>query len=148
MNISIAELKVGPCCAPRKMSAINMLYLDADQNVIVGKIPNMKVERCGCSWFPHDLPLPLLVSLLSYLRVHQLRVLTNARVNIFSPKIFLNECCCHSIMNLVLCSVYHNLPLLWLNDFLGLIHTFLGFPLFWGLHNHFTYFVVLYDFVK
>ena len=39
----------GPCCAPRKMSPIYMLYLDADQNVIKGKLPNMKVQRCGCS---------------------------------------------------------------------------------------------------
>jgi len=39
----------GPCCAPRKMSAINMLYLDQDSNVILGKLPSMRVERCGCS---------------------------------------------------------------------------------------------------
>ena len=39
----------GPCCAPRKMSPIYMLYLDADKNVIRGKLPNMKVQRCGCS---------------------------------------------------------------------------------------------------
>lgn len=39
----------GPCCAPRKMSPIYMLYLDADKNVIKGKLPNMKVQRCGCS---------------------------------------------------------------------------------------------------
>jgi len=39
----------GPCCAPRKMSSINMLYLDQDSNVILGKLPSMKVERCGCS---------------------------------------------------------------------------------------------------
>ena len=39
----------GPCCAPRKMSSISMLYLDEDKNVIMGKLPSMKVERCGCS---------------------------------------------------------------------------------------------------
>jgi len=39
----------GPCCAPRKLSAINMLYLDEEFNVILGKVPGMKVERCGCA---------------------------------------------------------------------------------------------------
>lgn len=38
----------GPCCSPRKMTAINMLYLDQDYNVILGKLPSMKVQRCGC----------------------------------------------------------------------------------------------------
>lgn len=33
----------GPCCSPRKMTAINMLYLDQDYNVILGKLPSMKV---------------------------------------------------------------------------------------------------------
>ena len=41
---------VGPCCAGKKMSDINMLYLDQERNVVFGKLPNMKVERCGCSW--------------------------------------------------------------------------------------------------
>ena len=39
----------GPCCVPRKMSAISMIYLDEDGNYIMGKLNNMKVERCGCS---------------------------------------------------------------------------------------------------
>ena len=38
----------GPCCAPRKMSPIDMIYLDKDANVIMGKLHNMKVTRCGC----------------------------------------------------------------------------------------------------
>ncbi len=38
-----------PCCAPQKMSGINMLYMDEHKNVILGKLPNMKVERCGCA---------------------------------------------------------------------------------------------------
>lgn len=38
----------GPCCSPRKMAPINMLYLDQDYNVILGKLPGMKVQRCGC----------------------------------------------------------------------------------------------------
>jgi len=40
---------IGPCCAGKKMSDINMLYLDQERNVVFGKLPNMKVERCGCS---------------------------------------------------------------------------------------------------
>ena len=40
---------IGPCCAGKKMSDINMLYLDQEKNVVFGKLPNMKVERCGCS---------------------------------------------------------------------------------------------------
>lgn len=39
----------GPCCAPRKMSPINMLYFDKDLTVIYGKLPGMVVDRCGCS---------------------------------------------------------------------------------------------------
>lgn len=38
----------GPCCSPKKMAPINMLYLDQDYNVILGKLPSMKVQRCGC----------------------------------------------------------------------------------------------------
>lgn len=41
--------KEGPCCAPRKMSAIEMLYFDSDFNVVYGVLPGMRVERCGCS---------------------------------------------------------------------------------------------------
>lgn len=39
----------GPCCAPRKMSAISMLYYDQDMNIIFGLLPGMVVDRCGCS---------------------------------------------------------------------------------------------------
>ncbi|XP_035215262.1 growth/differentiation factor 8-like [Stegodyphus dumicola] len=39
----------GPCCAPRKMSSISMLYFDADFNIIYGMLPGMVVDRCGCS---------------------------------------------------------------------------------------------------
>lgn len=39
----------GPCCAPRKMSPISMLYFDEDLNIIYGLLPGMVVERCGCS---------------------------------------------------------------------------------------------------
>ena len=37
-----------PCCAPQKMSGMNMLYMDENKNVILGKLPNMRVDRCGC----------------------------------------------------------------------------------------------------
>ncbi|XP_050522738.1 growth/differentiation factor 8-like isoform X1 [Daktulosphaira vitifoliae] len=39
----------GPCCAPRKMSSISMLYYDENMNIIYGLLPGMIVDRCGCS---------------------------------------------------------------------------------------------------
>lgn len=39
----------GPCCSPRKMSAISMLYFDDNYNIIYGMLPGMVVDRCGCS---------------------------------------------------------------------------------------------------
>ncbi|KAI5636452.1 transforming growth factor beta like domain-containing protein [Phthorimaea operculella] len=39
----------GPCCAPRRMSSISMLYFDHDLNIIYGTVPGMVVETCGCS---------------------------------------------------------------------------------------------------
>lgn len=39
----------GPCCAPRRMSSITMLYFDQEYNIIYGTIPGMVVESCGCS---------------------------------------------------------------------------------------------------
>lgn len=47
----------GPCCSPRRMSSISMLYMDADFNIIYGILPNMVVDRCGCSWVPPGLDL-------------------------------------------------------------------------------------------
>ncbi|KAJ8949168.1 hypothetical protein NQ318_021659 [Aromia moschata] len=38
-----------PCCAPRKMSAMSMLYFDEQLNVVFGSLPGMVVDRCGCS---------------------------------------------------------------------------------------------------
>nr|AHC02688.1 MSTN2 [Takifugu flavidus]AHC02690.1 MSTN2 B [Takifugu flavidus] len=38
----------GPCCTPTKMSPINMLYFNQEQQIIYGKIPSMVVDRCGC----------------------------------------------------------------------------------------------------
>ncbi|KAG8225067.1 hypothetical protein J437_LFUL000046 [Ladona fulva] len=39
----------GPCCAPRKMSSISMLYFDNEFNIIYSLLPGMVVDRCGCS---------------------------------------------------------------------------------------------------
>ncbi|KAM4560983.1 growth/differentiation factor 8 [Fundulus diaphanus] len=39
----------GPCCTPTKMSPINMLYFNCEEQIIYGKIPSMVVDRCGCS---------------------------------------------------------------------------------------------------
>lgn len=41
--------QVTPCCGPRKLKSIDMLYFDINMNVILGKMPGMVVERCGCS---------------------------------------------------------------------------------------------------
>ncbi|XP_030759635.1 growth/differentiation factor 8-like [Sitophilus oryzae] len=38
-----------PCCAPRKMSPIHMLYFDEKVNVVFANLPGMVVDRCGCS---------------------------------------------------------------------------------------------------
>lgn len=48
-NKSGAYPGTGPCCAPRKLSAISMLYFDQDLNIIYGLLPGMVVDRCGCS---------------------------------------------------------------------------------------------------
>lgn len=40
----------GPCCTPTKMSPINMLYFNREEQIIYGKIPSMVVDRCGCLW--------------------------------------------------------------------------------------------------
>nr|CAI5845333.1 unnamed protein product [Callosobruchus analis] len=37
-----------PCCTPRKMSGITMLYFDNQLNVVYGALPGMVVDRCGC----------------------------------------------------------------------------------------------------
>ncbi|XP_026811055.1 growth/differentiation factor 8-like isoform X2 [Rhopalosiphum maidis] len=47
--VQMTKFGTGPCCAPRKMSAISMLYYDPDFNIIYGMLPGMVVDRCGCS---------------------------------------------------------------------------------------------------
>ncbi|CAH1118305.1 unnamed protein product [Phaedon cochleariae] len=37
-----------PCCTPRKVGSISMLYYDDELNVLLGSLPGMVVERCGC----------------------------------------------------------------------------------------------------
>ncbi|XP_032662839.1 growth/differentiation factor 8 [Odontomachus brunneus] len=39
----------GPCCAPRKLSEITMLYFDNEYQIVFSRLPGMVVERCGCS---------------------------------------------------------------------------------------------------
>uniref|UniRef100_U5EPI3 Putative myoglianin n=1 Tax=Corethrella appendiculata TaxID=1370023 RepID=U5EPI3_9DIPT len=38
-----------PCCSPKKMSPIKLLYFDLSFNIIYSTIPNMIVEKCSCS---------------------------------------------------------------------------------------------------
>lgn len=40
---------VHPCCAPRKMRNITMIYYDVNLNIIMANLPGMVVDRCGCS---------------------------------------------------------------------------------------------------
>ncbi|XP_074596890.1 growth/differentiation factor 8-like [Brevipalpus obovatus] len=39
----------GPCCSPRKMSSMSILYNDGNNQIIYGTLKGMKAERCGCS---------------------------------------------------------------------------------------------------
>jgi len=43
------EIEGGPCCNPRKMSPISMLFYDEYENFVYGTLPGMVVEQCGCS---------------------------------------------------------------------------------------------------
>src|SRR6218665_4195172 len=45
----IAGTAGGPCCSPRKVSDISMLYYDENMNIIYGRLPGMVVDQCGCS---------------------------------------------------------------------------------------------------
>ncbi|XP_058804008.1 growth/differentiation factor 8 [Phymastichus coffea] len=49
--VSLAEPPntTGPCCAPRKLSEITMLYFDNEYQIVFSRLPGMVVERCGCS---------------------------------------------------------------------------------------------------
>ena len=43
------SMSTGPCCTPRKMSSISMLYYDDNNQIILGTLKGMKAERCGCA---------------------------------------------------------------------------------------------------
>lgn len=49
--VSLAEPpnNTGPCCAPRKLSEITMLYFDNEYQIVFSRLPGMVVEKCGCS---------------------------------------------------------------------------------------------------
>lgn len=49
VHLSAPQRSGGPCCGPRKMSGISMLYFDHDLNIMFGILPGMVVESCGCS---------------------------------------------------------------------------------------------------
>lgn len=38
-----------PCCSPRKLSSLSLLYYDNNKQVIHSIIPNMAVDKCSCS---------------------------------------------------------------------------------------------------
>lgn len=38
-----------PCCSPRKMSPIKLLYFDGQYNIVYSTIPHMIVDKCSCS---------------------------------------------------------------------------------------------------
>ncbi len=37
-----------PCCAPKELSPIMVLYFDDDSNVVMKKYKNMVVKKCSC----------------------------------------------------------------------------------------------------
>ncbi|KAG5869522.1 hypothetical protein JTB14_015733 [Gonioctena quinquepunctata] len=37
-----------PCCTPRKLGSISMLYFDEHLNILSGSMPGIVVEKCGC----------------------------------------------------------------------------------------------------
>jgi len=39
----------GPCCTPRDLSPISLLYYDANMRIIRGFLPEMVVNRCSCT---------------------------------------------------------------------------------------------------
>ena len=40
---------LSPCCNAQKMDTLELLYMDPDNNVVQGTLPNMIVKRCGCA---------------------------------------------------------------------------------------------------
>lgn len=48
-SAAVAATGGAPCCSPRRISAISMLYYDDYMNIVYGHLPGMVVEQCGCS---------------------------------------------------------------------------------------------------
>ncbi|XP_069693050.1 growth/differentiation factor 8 [Periplaneta americana] len=42
------QLDLVPCCAPTKLSSLQLLYVDNNQTITHATLPNMVVESCGC----------------------------------------------------------------------------------------------------
>lgn len=38
-----------PCCSPKKLSSLSLLYYDNNKQVIHSIIPNMAVDKCSCA---------------------------------------------------------------------------------------------------
>ena len=45
-----------PCCAPRELSPIMVLYFDDEANVVMKKYKNMVVKSFSCFWGQEVLP--------------------------------------------------------------------------------------------
>lgn len=39
----------GPCCSASDMASLTLLYFDEEKNIKYSKVPNMRVEACGCA---------------------------------------------------------------------------------------------------
>lgn len=37
------------CCSGRKHSAISIIYMEKDNQLVYGELEDMVVDRCGCS---------------------------------------------------------------------------------------------------
>lgn len=40
---------ITPCCTPRKMGPISMVFYGQEGNIHFGILPGMVVQRCGCA---------------------------------------------------------------------------------------------------
>ena len=49
MQKSIQEV-YKPCCTPRRMSDLNIMYRDSDGTIQQRVFRDMTVEECGCGW--------------------------------------------------------------------------------------------------
>ncbi|XP_076641622.1 growth/differentiation factor 8 [Halictus rubicundus] len=49
VSLALPPNNTGPCCAPRKLSEITILYFDNEYQIVFSRLPGMVVERCGCT---------------------------------------------------------------------------------------------------